>query len=472
MGKILWNRVREYLLINEFPTRDMNFDQLLKSAFTYYQAGNLPQAEHICREILKVQPDNADICNNLGLILTRKGQPDDAILYYKKAIRLDPTLVDAYYNLGIIFQDKMQLGEAIEYYSKALRLDPVLIDAHYNMGIAFRDVMKINEAIACYKNAIQLDPNFTFAHFNLSLALLLSGNFREGWEEFKWRWKIKELSQRRNFLQPQWNGANIPGKTLLLHAEDGFGDTIQFVRYASLIAHHDTKVIVECQKELTSLIQNVDGISQVVSYGDELPDFDFYCSLLRLPYLFRMTLENLPARTPYIKPSPSLTEKWRKRMKNDNSKFKIGLVWSGSAREGKLRYRSCPFEFFSVLTEFDNITFYSLQKQLPENKLINIPRDMKFVDYMKEIDNFSDTAGLIENLDLVISVDTAVAHLAGAIGKQVWTLVSFPPDWRWMLDRNDSPWYPTMKLFRQPSQGEWQVVINNIYNEMRNNLSP
>jgi Tfp pilus assembly protein PilF len=471
VAKILRNRIREYLLINELPTRDMNFDQLLESAFTYYQAGNFQQAERICREMLTVQPDNADICNNLGLILSRTGQLDEAIMYYKKAIRLDPTLVDAYYNLGIIFQDKMQHSEAIAYYSKALRLDPVLIDAHYNMGIAFRDLMRINEAITCYQNAIQLDPNFATAHFNLSLALLLSGNFREGWEEFEWRWKIKELSQRRNFLQPQWNGANIPGKTLLLHAEDGFGDTIQFVRYAPLIAQHDTKVIVECQKELTSLIQNLDGVSQVVSYGDELPDFDFYCSLLRLPYVFRMTLENLPVRVSYIKPYPSLTEKWRERMKYDNSKFKIGLVWSGSAREGKLRYRSCPFEFFSVLADLDNITFYSLQKQLLENESINIPGNMKFVNYMKEIDNFSDTAALIENLDFVISVDTAVAHLAGALGKQVWTLVSFPPDWRWMLDRKDSPWYPTMKLFRQPSQGEWQVVIDNIYNELYKKLA-
>jgi Tfp pilus assembly protein PilF len=446
---------------------EMNCDQLLNSAFEYYQAGNLLRAEQVCREILKIQPDKVEIYNNLGLILIRQGHLDEAITCYQTAIQLNPNFFDAFYNLGAIFQDKMQLDDAIKYYSRALSLDPNIADVHYNLGIALRDTLRIDEAITCYRNALKLNPNLAAAHFNLSLALLLSGNYTEGWKEYEWRWKVESLSQRRNFLQPQWNRSDIRGKTVLLYTEDGFGDTIQFIRYVPLVAQRAAKVIVECQKELVSLAQNIEGVYRVVSQGERLPDIDVYCSLLRLPYLFKTTIDTIPTGIPYIKPAPALIEKWRDKIAHDNSKLKIGLAWAGSPREGKLRHRSCPLEMFSVLSELDDIVFYSLQKGVPESGRTNLPDHFKFVDYMEEVADFSDTAALIENLDLVISVDTAVAHLAGALGKKVWTLVSFPPDWRWMLNCKNSPWYPTMQVFRQPSQGEWNVVIDSIFNELR-----
>jgi Tfp pilus assembly protein PilF len=445
----------------------MNYDHLLQAAFEYYQAGNLHQAEHVCREILRMQPDNAEIYNNLGLILIEKGQPDEAIPCFHKAIQLNPNCVDAYYTLGVIFQDKMLFDDAIAWYTQALSFDPNRTDAYYNLGIAFRDTLNINEAIACYQNALRLNPELAAVHFNLSLALLLSGNYAKGWEEFEWRWKIDSLSPQRTFLRPQWNGSDIHGQTILLYAEDGFGDTIQFSRYIPLVARCAAKVIVECQKELVSLMVSVEGIYNVVSRGDILPDFDIQCSLLRLPYLFKTTMNSIPAEIPYIKPQSSLIEKWRNRIARDNAKVKIGLVWSGSHREGKLRSRSCPLELFSVLSELDDIVFYSLQKDISDSDTRYLRDAFSFVDYMEEVVDFADTAALIENLDLVISVDTSVAHLAGALGKQVWTLVSFPPDWRWMLHRKDSPWYPTMQIFRQPSYGEWNAVIDSIIHKVR-----
>jgi hypothetical protein len=306
----------------------------------------------------------------------------------------------------------------------------------------------------------------------MSFALLLSGDFKKGWKEYEWRCKCKEAtSLRRSFSQPQWDGSNIRGLTILLHFEQGFGDTIQFIRYVPLIAQQGAEVIIWCQEALASLLQNVKGIKQVFVKGKQIPQFDVHCPLASLPFVFDTALESIPAIVPYISVDSLLVQKWFNKIQHDNSKLKIGLVWSGNPRYKADRYRSCSLDTFSPLTQFNEITLYSLQKGEAGEQAENPPEDMKLIDYTEDINDFSDTAALLENLDLIISVDTAVVHLAGALGKSVWTLVPFVPDWRWMLTRKDSPWYPTMRLFRQSSPGDWEPVIDSIEKELSEFIS-
>jgi tetratricopeptide (TPR) repeat protein len=545
----------------------MNIDKMLQSAAAYYQAGNAPQAESLCREVMKIQPQNTGalflsglICQesneleqaitfyqkalqldpalvsayyNLGSVFQEKGQTDEAVTYYQKALELDPTLADAWNAMGIIFQEKGQLEEAITNYQKAVALDPDLADAHYNLGKVFWETGRRDGAITYYQKALQLNPNsaevynnlgfclqekghydealayferaiglnpnfaeayynlalyyhdrnlpdeavgyyrkaiehkpdFVNAHWNMACALLLAGNFDQGWREYEWRWKLKD-HRGHTFPRPQWEGSDISGCTVLLHAEQGFGDAIQFIRYAPLVAERGARVVVQCPKELVSLLGKVEGVEQVAADGGQLPDFDLQCPLLSLPRVFGTTLENIPVEIPYITADPLLTRKWGDRLHCDGPGFKVGLVWAGRTKAKRERGRSCSLDLFSALERFDEVTFYSLQKGKGAEQVKTPPNNMKFIEYTEEIHDFSDTAAFIENLDLVISIDTAVSHLAGALDKPVWTLLPFVPDWRWMLNRDDSPWYPTMRLFRQPSPANWEAVIRDIAREL------
>jgi len=335
------------------------------------------------------------------------------------------------------------------------------------MGTALQEKGQFDEAIQCYKKAIEIDPDYVDARWNMSLLNLLCGNFKEGWKGYEWRWKLEGILVERNFSAPAWNGYDIKGRTILIYAEQGLGDTIQFVRYASLVADLGANVIVECQKELVSLVEKIRGIKQVIPYGNSLPEFDIHCSLLSLPLVFDTTLEDIPANIPYIYAGSPSVQKWRDKIDQTSSHIRIGLVWAGDPAKKKDRDRSCSLRLFSSLAQFNDVIFYSLQKGEASNQAMNPPEGMNLIDYTEEFHDFSDTAAFIENLDLVISVDTAVAHLAGSLGKPVWTLLPFVPDWRWMLSREDSPWYPTMRLFRQPRIGDWGSVIDRVVNALR-----
>ena len=415
---------------------------------------------------LQISPDLADAHLNIGNLYLEKGQYNEAITYYQETLKLNPSQFDAYLHLGTVFQKQGKLDEAITCYQKAIKLNPKFAGNYYNLGIAFQDKRLLDEAFGAYRKTIELDPDFAEAHFSISWLNLLLGNFKEGWKGYEWRWKLKE-AYKRNLSQLMWDGSDIKGCVILLHAEQGFGDTIQFIRYAPLVAQRGAKVIVECQKELTPLLKNTEGVYQIVSYGEQLPDFDIQCPLLSLPLVFNTTLESIPAKIPYISPAPLSVEKWKERIKNDKEKITIGLVWAGSTTTRKEGYYSCSLEAFAPFVHLNNITLYSLQKGQVSEQVARLPNGMKLIDYTEEIHDFSDTAAFIQNLDLIISVDTAVAHLAGALGKPVWTLLRFSPEWRWMLDRMDSPWYPTMRLFRQPAPGDWGSVVEKIFNELQ-----
>lgn len=547
----------------------MDIHETLTKAHEYHTRGNTEQAEHLYREILRFQPDNFVVYNDLGNLLQEKGQLDEAIVSYKKAITLNPAFAGVYFNLaetyqekgqideaisyyqimlqhhpnhaesynnlGIIFQEKGQFARAAAFYRKAIALNPGFAEAycnvgnlyretgafddalshfqktillapsfalpHYNLGILYKDLGRLDDAEASYRKAIECDPSFAhaynnlgnilkdqgkidevkalyrkaisvdpdlaIAHFNLATVSLLSGEMQEGWREYEWRWRTKEfLAHRRNFDKPQWDGVWRRGSRVLLYAEQGFGDTIHFIRYAQLMAQQGIRVAVQCQLELTGLLQNLAYLESVTAYDEQIPDFDFYCPLMSLPGVFKTTLENIPAFIPYLYPDSSLVQKWKQRVSRNSSTLKVGLVWAGGQAMKKDPQRSFPFETYLPLVKNDNCIFYSLQKGLPAQEASCLPQGAGFIDYMDEIHDFSDTAALIENLDLIISVDTAIVHLAGAIGKPVWTLLPFVPDWRWMLSRDDSPWYPAMRLFRQTSPGVWESVIEQIVKEL------
>jgi tetratricopeptide (TPR) repeat protein len=432
-----------------------NFKAYYNLGLVLHSQGRFDEAIANYRKAILLNPDYADAYNDLGASLKEKGLLDEAEDCYKKTLQITPGRADTYYNLGIVLKEKGDIDGAITNYERAIRIDPGYLNAYNNLGIAYQDNGQLPRAMECYKKALQIDPDDPVTHWNLSHALLLTGNFEEGWKEYEWRLRVKELPN--TILEhPLWDGADISGKTILLYAEQGFGDTIQFVRYARPVAKSGARIILACPKELSALLQDVEGVHQTVGRGDPLPYFDVYCHLLSLPRILGTTIENIPAEVPYITANPFLVKRWSEKMQCDRSRLKIGLVWAGNEQ------RSCSLKSFSPLSQFDNITFYSLQKGEASKEAKDPPEDMRLVDYTDEINDFSDTAALIQNLDLTISADTAVAHLAGALAKPVWILLPFSPDWRWMLGRDDSPWYPTMKLFRRSKTGDWNSLITDI----------
>jgi tetratricopeptide (TPR) repeat protein len=439
--------------------------------WAYYNLGNVCRDKGLTDEalacyqkVLQLDPDYAEAHINSGILFKIKGKYDEALKSYQRAIQLNPQSAEAYYNLGHFHMDKGRFDEALACFQKVIQLVPNNIDAYMNLGLLYRIKGLPYEALKCYQRAIELKPTDAEAHWNMSNVLLLTGDFRGGWEEYEWLWKTKDhVGRQRTYSQPLWDGSDIAGKKILLYAEYGFGDTLQYIRYASYVRKRHGTVIVECQKELTSLLRNVEGVCKVVAQGELLPEFDMCFPLMRLPVVFNTSMENMPARIPYINADSALVERWKHKIGDSGSQVKIGLAWSGGGLPLK---KSCSLEIFAPLAGLKRITFYSLQKGEPGKQAMNPPASMKIIDYTDEINEFSDTAALIENLDLVISVDTSVAHLAGALGKPVWVLLPFVPDWRWFLDREDSPWYPTMRLFRQSSLGEWSTVINRIAQEL------
>lgn len=403
-----------------------------------------------------------------GASLQRKGEIDEAIRLYRDAIEWDPLSFQAFNNLGTALRQKGNFFEAIESYKAALRIKPDFAAAMHNLGTALRDAGEIEESIRWFRRAIRVQPDFVEAHGNLSFALLLAGNFEEGWEEYEWIWRLKQPSAR--LPQPRWNGEDIRGKSILLYAEQGFGDVIQFARYAPLVADRGANVIIGCQRELKRLLSSLDGIKAVIAFGERVPEFEYHCPLPSLPRIFRTTVESIPRRVPYLSVSDQLREAWRERVGRASSTYKVGLAWAGSPGHLNDLNRSCRPDLFLSISRISGLQLFSLQKDVPsrwERSRDTFP----LIDLMAEVGDFSDTAALIMNLDLVISVDTAVAHLAGALGKPVWTLIPYAPDWRWMLNREDSPWYPTMRLFRQPAPGDWQSVIRCVSKELEKIVS-
>jgi tetratricopeptide (TPR) repeat protein len=422
--------------------------------------GKLDGAIACYRRALELTPDYAGAHSNLGVALLDQGKLDEAVACYRRALELKPDYAGAHYNLGNALNDQGTLDEAVACYRRALELKPDYAEAYNNLGNTLRDQGTLDEAVACCRRALELKPDYVEAHLNQSLISLLTGDFERGWAEYEWRWKTKQC-QRRDFSQALWDRQPLEGRTILLHAEQGLGDTIQFVRYAPLVKQARARVLVECQKPLVRLLAGCRGVDALIGRGDDLPPFDTHAPLLSLPGIFRTSLGTIPADVPYLFAEPGLVKHWQQEL-GGIAGFKIGIAWRGSPEHRNDRARSIPLSCFESLAGLPGAHFFSLQKGVGVGELQEASGRFPVTELGSRLEDFTDTAAVLRNLDLVIACDTAVAHLAGALGVPVWVALPFVPDWRWLLNRSDSPWYPTMQLFQQKKLGDWAGVFGEI----------
>jgi hypothetical protein len=360
-------------------------------------------------------------------------------------------------------QEIGQLEQATSAYRRAIALRPNYAEAHNNLGVVLVDSGQLDDAIAAFQGAIRLKPDDGPSHYNLALALLTRGDFQQGWEELEWRWKCKDFpSPRRNFAQGQWDGCPLESRTLLLHTEQGLGDAIQFIRYLPMVRQRGARIIVECQAELQRLFQTIAGECPIVARGQVLPAFDLHCPLLSLPRVYGTNLSNIPNVVPYLSPDPALVDAWSQTLGSGDGRLRIGLAWAGKPEFKGDRTRSLNLQQLVPLAAARGVKFYSLQKGAAGQQAKNPPLGLELVDLGPRLNDLADTAAVMSLMDLIITTDTVVPHLAGALGRPVWTLLQRMPDWRWLLGRPDSPWYPTMRLFRQESLGDWDGVITQV----------
>jgi Tfp pilus assembly protein PilF len=419
----------------------------------------------------QIKSGDAGIYNTRGVCLQRTMKFEEALVSFKQARAVDPDLPEAHNNLATVYQASGRHDKALVSLDRALALRPLYGEALINRAITLFELRKIDEAFASFDRAIAVMP--AHAHFGAALFRLLTGDFEAGWAAREWRWKIPALGLiERKFSQPLWRGDEpLAGKTILLYSDEGLGDTIQFVRYAPMVADLGAKVILEIEDALHSLLCDLPEISDCLPKSrGELPAFDFHCPLTSLPLAFRTRIETIPSAPSYL-PAPAETRRrlWEGRL-GPRDRPRVGLVWSGSPKHKNDHNRSLAMHALSPILELD-ATFVSLQKGVRHEDKAFLKRQPDVIDIEEHLLDFIDTAALISCLDLVISVDTSVAHLAGALGCPVWILLPYTPDFRWLLDRDDSPWYPTARLFRQAENSEWAGVLHQVRAELRGLMS-
>jgi tetratricopeptide (TPR) repeat protein len=421
--------------------------------------GKLDEAVAAYRRALELRPDFVEAHNNLGNLLKEQGKLDQAAACYRRALELKPDFVEAHNNHANLLKEQGDLDEAVACYRRVLELKPDFAEAHNNLGVALKGQRKLDQALACYRRALELKPDFADAGWNHAFLSLLGGDFQRGWAEYHWLWKTEPFA-RREFSQALWDGQPLDGRTILLHAEHGLGDAIQFIRYAPLVKQRGGTVIVQCPKLLLSLLTGCAGIERLVGRADPLPAFDVQAPLESLPAIFRTALEDIPAAVPYLFAEPDRVQRWRRELGGGG--FKIGIAWQGNRRFRSDRDRSIPLSCFEPLASLPGARLFSLQKGAAVEQLHDLAGRFPVTELSSRLDDFTDTAAVMMNLDLVVTSDTVIAHLAGALGVPVWVALSLVPDWRWLLDRSDSPWYPTMRLFRQDRRGDWQGAFRRI----------
>lgn len=432
--------------------------------FALKKLGKYEEALASYGRAVAIKPGFAEAHVNRGVTLQEMKQLDAALASYEQAIAVKPDFAMAHINRGNLLWNLQQMEAAIASYDRGLELMPDNKEALNSRGVALHALKQLDAAIASYRRALAVDPSFASGHWNLSNALLLKGDFENGWKHFEWRWKntgIDLYKQRRDFSQPLWSGGeSLAGKTILLHAEQGLGDTLQFCRYAKCVADLGARVILEVYPSLHNVLQGLEGVSVLLPENAELPAFDFHCPLLSLPLAFKTDLNSIPRSASYIHSDRQLTKHWRQKL-GKKSKPRVGLVWSGSLKHKGDGQRSIALNEMLKLLSAD-FEFVSLQKEVRKSDAAVLRMHPEIRDFSAELHDFTDTAAICELMDLVISVDTSTAHLAGAMGKPVWILLPFVPDWRWLLDRDDTPWYPGARLYRQARPGDWAGVLSRV----------
>lgn len=423
--------------------------------------GRFEEAAAHFRKVTEARPDVVKAFSNLGLALTHLKRFDEALAVFDRAVKLDANFAEAINNRGNALRQLDRAEQALADFDRAIALKPDYADAHANRAACLDDLFRGDEALASYDTALGLKPDHADAHLNRALNRLRAGDLKNGWIEAEWRWKAPSLRlSRGRSNRPLWSGAeSLAGKTLLLHNDQGFGDSIQFCRYIPPLAERGASVILEIDGSLKSLLSGVAGITQCVVRSETLPDHDLQCPLASLPLAFDTTIETIPSKVPYIS-IDGKAARWETFL-GSTGRPRIGIVWSGNPGHTNDRNRSLPLKALEPLFDTGAL-FVSLQKNARDNDLAVLREHGDILDAAPKLESFADTAALIQQLDLVISVDTSVAHLAGALGKPVWILLPYVPDYRWLLDRDDSPWYPTARLYRQTATRDYAEVIDRI----------
>ena len=438
--------------------------KLKPSEFRYYynfgtillKAGHFEESITYFRKALRKKPDFAPAHGNLAGALFQLGQLDQALVSCRAALRADRNSAHAHLNMGDILQQQGHVEAAIASYREALRLNPALTNIHVNLSNALRLLGQLNEAEALCHEAIHIEPRNMEARYALGYLQLLTGRLQEGWQGFDAR---RHLGRMNPLLlsQPMWDGNPAGNPRILLHAEEGLGDTLQFCRFAPLLAER-ARIVFGVPQALVRLLTGLPGVEQIFTRDDPAPASDMHLPLLSASRVLGTTLETIPAAIPYLRADPNLVADWRGQLSGLPG-LRVGVVWAGNPQQMNDRRRSIPFERLAALADMAGVSFVSLQKGGAASQAHAAQQGMALHDWTDRLGDFADTAALVEGLDLVIGVDTSVIHLAGALGKPVWLLNRFDTDWRWLLDRDDSPWYPTLRQFRQPQPGDWDSVV-------------
>jgi tetratricopeptide (TPR) repeat protein len=452
-------------MVNAEATDSPTFDRL-RRALALHKQGDSSGAEALYRSVLTMEPDHAVAQHFLGVIHYQRRDLAAALPLLERSVAASPREPEFLNNLGLALAAADREAGAIAAYRSALAINAGHALAWNNLGLALQSVNDLRGAVGAFRRAIEIDPHFAHAHWNLSLALLLDGQFAEGWREYDWRLALSELGRgRHQYPGTPWDGTAAAGKTLLLYAEQGLGDALQFARYATLLAHQGARPIIQCTDALKPLLATVPGVSAVVGRDEPLPLYDAYFPLLSLPRAFETGAETIPSQPSYISVARPLREVARARIDSRGATLSVGLAWAGNKDHSNDRNRSCPLSEFTPLFALHDLSWFSLQHgeaskelgTLAEPRPIELPATTKLLD----------TAALISELDLIISVDTSIAHLAGALGRRCWLLLPFAPDWRWMLGRDDTPWYPATRLYRQSQARDWSSVVSRIAADLR-----
>lgn len=433
-----------------------------------HRARRHAEAVEAARAALNRDPNLADAYITLGAALRELGQAGDAVATLREAVRLAPDSAPAHVNLGnaLIEQDSMDAAEAA--FHRAIEIDPDLPEAHSGLGYLLTNTHRFAGAIAACERAIQLRPDFAEAHWNQGFAYLLAGDFEPGWEKYEWRKRHPRYAAAyRSFDAPTWEGGDIAGRTLLIHAEQGLGDSMQFIRYAEPLAARGVRVIVACDRALIALFRRVRGVAEAVDKNGAIPRFDVWIDQMSLPRVTRTRLDSVPTPGAYLSADPARAAAWRRDLaERPNAGPKVGLVWAGNPQHSNDRRRSMPVESVRPLVAVPNLAFVSLQVGARSREIEGLA-PAPILDLSGRLTDFMETAAVVDNLDLVIAVDTSVAHLAGGMDKPVWTLLPYDPDWRWVVARaDDTPWYPSMRLFRQAGLGDWDGVVARVAAEL------
>ena len=442
-------------------------DDRVASAMAAHQRGDADTAESIYHEVLAVEPDHTAAQHYLGVLEYQRGELTAALPRLERSVGAVPGEPEFHNNLGLAYAAADRESDAIGRYRAAIELKPEHAIAWNNLGLALQSINDVRGATDAFRRAIALKPDFAHAHWNLALVLLLAGNFDEGWVEYDWRLALPELGKGRHvYPGPVWNGAAMQDRTLLLHAEQGLGDAVQFARYATSIAATGARVLVHCPPPLQTLLATIPGVAQAIAGSETLPPYDAHAPLLSLPRILGTTLASIPAPCPYLRAADADRAAARSMLASRGDRLKVGVAWAGSKEHTNDRNRSCPLALLAPMFGLDDIAWFSLQQGDAAAQRGATPGTEALVP-LAEGSSLAATAALIAELDLVISVDTSIVHLSGALGRPCWVLLPFAPDWRWLQGRDDSPWYPTLRLFRQGRPRDWADVVVRVISELR-----